>query len=106
MGFGWPLVDAAFFHNLLQNEGLNYLKRIYGTEQIMREFHKWIDSESGKGGKIGDKSGVKPIPGKSLSQADEDSVGARSVCNSLCLNHRNRKPIITFNPHSLNCGGA
>jgi hypothetical protein len=43
------LVDAAFFREFLQNRGLDGLKAIYGTEEILNEFTTWARTENGKG---------------------------------------------------------
>jgi hypothetical protein len=51
-GGGWlldsALIDGIFFNELIQNRGIDYLKRIYGTEESVREFQAWKESETGK----------------------------------------------------------
>src|SRR5439155_18364004 len=51
-GGGWNLdsaiVDAAFFHDLIQDRGFEYLKQYYGTDELSRQFPAWRNSENGK----------------------------------------------------------
>jgi hypothetical protein len=42
------VVDAAFWYDLTQQRGLDYIKRICGTEQVFEEWNRWKETQSGR----------------------------------------------------------